>query len=88
MLRREEPSPDGAEYFIDLVKKELIKSYGEDEIYRRGLNVYTTLDPRAQRRAQESVRAGLRELDKRRGWRGPRSQAAGGRRREWRCRGW
>jgi penicillin-binding protein 1A len=33
--------------------------------------VRTTLDPKLQAAAEDAVRAGLREIDKRRGWRGP-----------------
>jgi penicillin-binding protein 1A len=58
-------------YFIDYIKKELISRYGEDLVYKGGLMVYTTIDRQMQVAAQKALRQGLRELDKRRGWRGP-----------------
>ncbi len=58
-------------YFIDYIKKYLEKKYGEDMVYRGGLKVYTTLDREKQLSAYMALRKGLREIDKRRGWRGP-----------------
>ena len=39
--------------------------------YKGGLRVATTLNVPMQRLAEEAVRKGLRDLDKRQGWRGP-----------------
>jgi len=58
-------------YFMDYVKNYLVEKYGQDQVYRGGLSVYTTMNKRAQEDAQAAIRAGLRELDKRRGFRGP-----------------
>jgi len=58
-------------YFLEYVRRALEKTYGTDAVYRGGLEVRTTLDPRLQAAAEVAVRAGLREIDKRRGWRGP-----------------
>lgn len=58
-------------YFIDYVKKQIETKYGADFLTKGGLNVYTTLDKTAQLSAQSAVQKGLRELDKRKGWRGP-----------------
>ncbi len=58
-------------YFIDYVKKYLEDRYGIEKVYKGDLRVYTTLDRRAQALASRAVQEGLRELDKRRGWRGP-----------------
>jgi len=58
-------------YFIDYVRKYLVAKYGEETVYRGNLNVYTTLDRDAQLIASNSLKQGLRDLDKRRGWRGP-----------------
>jgi penicillin-binding protein 1A len=60
-----------APYFVEHVRQYLIKTYGYDGLYRSGLQVYTTLDPKLQAEAEASVRQGLRALDKRRGYRGP-----------------
>ena len=37
--------------------------------YRGGLKVHTTLNPAFQKFAEDAVDKGLRDLDKRRGWR-------------------
>jgi penicillin-binding protein 1A len=58
-------------YFIEYVRKYLEGKYGEETVYRGGLKVYTTLDRNAQLSAAKALQEGLRELDKRRGWRGP-----------------
>ncbi len=58
-------------YFIDYIRKYLEDKYGPELVYREGLNVYTTLDRNAQLSAAKALQQGLRELDKRRGWRGP-----------------
>jgi penicillin-binding protein 1A len=58
-------------YFIEYVRKYLEEKYGEDLVYRGGLKVHTTLDRDAQLSAVKALQQGLRELDKRRGWRGP-----------------
>ena len=58
-------------YFIEYIRKYLEGKYGEETVYKKGLKVYTTLDRRAQLSAAKAMQQGLRELDKRRGWRGP-----------------
>lgn len=62
---------DANNYFIEYVRKYLEDKYGEELVYRGGLKVYTTLDRNAQLSAAKALRQGLRELDKRKGWRGP-----------------
>lgn len=57
-------------YFIEYVRKYLEETYGEDAVYKGGLSVHTTVDKRAQAAAARALQDGLRELDKRRGWRG------------------
>lgn len=58
-------------YFIEYIRKYLEEKYGEETVYKGGLKVYTTLDRKAQLSASRALQEGLRELDKRRGWRGP-----------------
>jgi len=40
-------------YFVDYVTEELIARYGETAVFRGGLKVYTTLDPKLQQAAEE-----------------------------------
>ncbi len=43
------------EYFLDAVRKELAKEYGDEVVYEGGLKIYTTLDPQLQEQASQSV---------------------------------
>ena len=67
---KREKKPD-APYFIEEVRRNIIEKYGETSLYREGLNVITTIDPKLQKIAIKELRAGLEDYDKRHGWRGP-----------------
>ncbi|MFQ6082941.1 MAG: penicillin-binding protein 1A [Candidatus Aminicenantia bacterium] len=58
-----------AAYFLEEVRKYIENRYGTRALYQDGLKVYTTLDIELQKYAEQSLRKGLRELDKRQGWR-------------------
>jgi penicillin-binding protein 1A len=60
-----------APYFTELIRHQVERKYGKEKLYQKGLRIYTTLDLSLQRTAQKSVDMGLRELDKREGFRGP-----------------
>jgi penicillin-binding protein 1A len=60
-----------APYFVEDVREFLEKKYGAEVVNENGLRVYTTLDLSLQRMAIAALRQGLRDDDKRRGWRGP-----------------
>ena len=60
-----------APYFVEEVRQFLEKKYGPEAVDERGLRVYTTLNTKIQKLAQEALQQGLRDDDKRRGWRGP-----------------
>ncbi|TKB70639.1 MAG: PBP1A family penicillin-binding protein [Nitrospira sp.] len=61
-----------APYFVEYVRQLLMAKYGETMVYKGGLQVYTTLNVEMQKAAESSFLNGVRELDKREGWRGPR----------------
>jgi penicillin-binding protein 1A len=46
-------------YFVDYVRRYLVAKYGEDKVYRGGLRVETTIDPRLQSMAEAAVRSTL-----------------------------
>lgn len=71
VLARAAGEAESNNYFLEYVKRYLIDKYGGETVYRGGMRVYTTLDRSAQAAAQKAVRKGLRNLDKRRGFRGP-----------------
>ncbi len=60
-----------APYVAEMVRAELVHRYGEEEVYSRGLNVYTTLGSAHQFTANAALRAGLLDYDQRHGYRGP-----------------
>ncbi len=60
-----------APYFVEDARQFLEKKYGTEAVHEEGLRIYTTLNLRMQRIAEEALRDGLRAYDKRHGWRGP-----------------
>jgi len=60
-----------APYFTEYVRQQLVAKFGETTVYKGGLEVFTTLNLQMQKVAEQAVRNGLRQLDKRQGWRGP-----------------
>jgi penicillin-binding protein 1A len=60
-----------APHFIEYVRQNLMTRYGEQMVYKGGLQVFTTLNVEMQKAAERAMRNGLRTLDKRQGWRGP-----------------
>lgn len=58
------------DYFVEETRKYIEAKFGDNLLYQGGLKVYTTLNSEMQRWAEDSLREGLRKVDKRRGWRG------------------
>lgn len=52
-----------APYFVEYVRRELLAELGSERLYRGGLRIHTTLDPVAQRAAEEAARAVLPAAD-------------------------
>ncbi len=64
---------EDASYYVEDVRKEVLNKYGFDEVYKQGFNIKTPLDLELQKIATQSLRKGLEDFDKRKGWRGPLS---------------
>lgn len=64
-------STENYSYFLEYVRKQLEESFDIEKIYKTDMKVYTTLDTQAQFSAQRALQEGLRDVDKRIGWRGP-----------------
>ena len=60
-----------APYFTEHVRRYIQKKYGDNLLYRGGLKVYTTVDIEKQTAAEEALIRGVKEIDKRQGFRGP-----------------
>lgn len=59
-----------ADYFSEEVRKELAARFGDAGLYKGGLSVRTTLDPKFQTIADRVLKDGMIAYDRRHGWRG------------------
>jgi len=55
------------QYFVEYVRSILVDKYGDDMVFKGGLNVYTTLSPHLQVLAERSLREGLKAVESRSG---------------------
>jgi penicillin-binding protein 1A len=55
-----------SQYYLEYVQQLLEQQFGADIVFKGGLQVYTTLSPSMQLKAEQSVREGLRALEARR----------------------
>ena len=60
-----------APHFVEWVRRSLSTRYSTDEIWRKGMRVHTTLNIPMQNAARRALQEGLRDFDKKQGWRGP-----------------
>ena len=58
-------------YFIEDIRKKVIQDYGYEKVHKQGFNIKSPINLELQNLASESLRRGLLEYDKRKGWRGP-----------------
>lgn len=59
-----------APYYVETVRQELIKNLGQNVVLDQGVQVHTAMDLDKQIIAQNSLKVGLRSIDKRQGYRG------------------
>ena len=57
-------------YFVEDIRKKIIKEYGYDQVHKQGFNIKTPINLELQNFAAASLRKGLLEYDRRKGWRG------------------
>ena len=57
------------DYYLEEVRRYLESKYGDNLLYKGGLKVFTSLDMEMQVWAETALKEGLRQLDKRKGWR-------------------
>ena len=57
--------------YTEHIRRYIEQKYGPDMLYREGLKIYTAVNIEMQKTALEEIRKGLRELDRRQGYRGP-----------------
>ncbi len=61
---------EDAQYYIEDVRKNIIEKLSYDKVYNQGFNINTPINLELQKIATNSLREGLIEYDKRKGWRG------------------
>ena len=60
-----------ANSYTEEVRRSVNSNYGFEKLYSQGLSIKTPLNINYQKQALNSLRKGIEEYDKRRGWRGP-----------------
>jgi len=64
-LRSIRPKDKMIAYFVEGVRRYVQEKYGADALYKEGLSIYTTLDLKAQKYAEEAMERGLKEIEER-----------------------
>ena len=59
-----------SDYYLELIRQQIIDTFGEKYLYGGGLSVRTSLDTKAQFQADTALKEGLLVYDKRYGYRG------------------
>jgi len=62
---------EDAQYYIEDVRKKVIETLSYEKVYKQGFNINTPINLKLQKIATESLREGLVDYDRRKGWRGP-----------------
>jgi penicillin-binding protein 1A len=61
-------------YYVGEIRRVFAERWKDLDLDSAGLEITTAVDPKVDVFASQALRAGLREVDKRRGWRGPLAQ--------------
>ena len=70
LIRIHDSTTEATSYYVEHVRRYLIKKYGSKVLYQGGLRVYLAMDLNYQTHAHEALRKGILELTKRQGFRG------------------
>ena len=62
---------ENSNYYVEDIRKFIVEEYGFDKVYKQGFTINTPLNLKLQEQATKSLRKGLIEFDKKKGWRGP-----------------
>jgi len=62
--------------YTEHVRRYVEKKYGRDALYTQGLKIYAAVNIEMQKAARQAIEKGLRELDRRHGYRGPERHLA------------
>ncbi|WP_442879686.1 penicillin-binding protein 1A [Bartonella sp. CB189] len=70
ILRSNDNHVFSSDYFVEEIRRYLMRNYGAKTLYEGGLSVRTTLDPQLQLSARRALQNGLVKFDHLQGWRG------------------
>ncbi len=62
---------EDSRYYVEDIRKDVVKKFGFEKVYKDGLNIKTPLNLELQTSSTLALRKGLLNYDKRKGWRGP-----------------
>ena len=65
---------EDARYYVEDIRKDVIKKFGFERVYKNGLNIKTPLNLKIQSASTYALRQGLISYDRRKGWRGSLSK--------------
>ena len=71
LKKREKTFTEDTSYYVEDIRKNVVSQLGFEKVYKQGLNISTPINLDLQKIAIKSLREGLIEYDKRKGWRGP-----------------
>jgi len=71
LKKRKKIFTEDTSYYVEDIRKDVVEKLGFDKVYKQGLNINTPINIDLQKIATYSLRQGLIEYDKRKGWRGP-----------------
>lgn len=63
-VHRHLPPSTIAPYFLDLLRRQLTSTYGEDVLQSEGLKIFTTLDVSTQKMAERAIKKTIEQLEK------------------------
>ena len=71
LKKRKKTFTEDTSYYVEDIRKNVVDQLGFDRVYKQGLNISTPINLGLQKIAIKSLREGLIDYDKRKGWRGP-----------------
>ena len=71
LKKRKKTFTEDTSYYVEDIRKNVVNQLGFDKVYKQGLNISTPINLDLQKIAIKSLRKGLINYDKRKGWRGP-----------------
>ena len=71
LKKRKKTFTEDTSYYVEDIRKDVVDQLGFEKVYKQGLNISTPIDLNLQKIAIKSLREGLINYDKRKGWRGP-----------------